>query len=81
MTTLISYNSPYEMGLKPKSYFQAAREISRAKLLQSDVTIKARKPRYSYTPNVDSSDAYGREFMKTIPWLIASVAVFVSLVF
>ncbi len=81
MTTFISYNSPFEMGLKPKSYFQATRENSRAKLLQSDVTIKARRPKYIHTPEKENTDAYSKELMKTIPWIIAGTAVMLSIVF
>jgi len=69
------------MGLKPKSYFQATRENSRAKLLQSDVTIKARRPKYIYTPVKDNSDAYSKEFMNTIPWILAGSALLLSLIF
>jgi hypothetical protein len=69
------------MGLKPKSYFQATRENSRAKLLQSDVTIKARRPKYHYTPVNDTTDAYSKELMKTIPWIIAGSAVLLSVIF
>ncbi|HMR88075.1 MAG TPA: hypothetical protein PKD51_07975 [Saprospiraceae bacterium] len=81
MTTFISYNSPFEMGLKPKGYFQATRENSRAKLLQSDVTIKARRPKYNYTSVQDNTNAYTNELMKTIPWIIAGSTVLLSIVF
>ena len=61
MTTLMSLNGPFEMGLKPKSYFQGAKELAQSKVIRSSAMIKGRafdasKVKKEYK-NSDSSES------------------------
>ncbi len=81
MTTLLSLNGPFEMGLKPKSYFEATKEMTRAKLIRSSAIVKGKNSediRVTFSPTVNP---FKKELMVVLPWVITGTVILVNMIF
>ena len=81
MTTLISLNGPFEMGLKPKSYFEATKEMSHAKLIRSSAMIKGKTYDASHAKKSNTVTPFNKELMIVLPWVITGTVILMNMIF
>jgi hypothetical protein len=81
MTTLMSLNGPFEMGLKPKSYFQGAKELAQSKVIRSSAMIKGRSFDASKLKKENTTSPYNKELLIVLPWVITGTVLLVNMIF
>ena len=81
MTTFMSFDGPFTRGIKPKSYFEGAKELLKEKQLHAKAEIKAKYTKYNVENNEIVLDAYSTELFKMIPWMIAAISILINLAY
>jgi hypothetical protein len=81
MTTLMSLSGPFEMGLKPKNYFEATKVMTHAKLIRSSAIIKGKAYDVSHVKKSHTVTPFNKELMIVLPWVITGTVILMNMIF
>lgn len=77
----MSLNGPFELGLKPKSYFEGAKVLAQSKVIRSSAIIKGRTFDASKVKKENTMSPYNKELLIVLPWVITSTVILVNMIF